>query len=198
MPSGTSDFRRYSVFSDDEKRALLRIARDSIARRLHVATGESHPVTPPMQEKAGVFVSLHRKGRLRGCIGSIEGTRPLHEEIGELATESAFGDPRFSPLTAEEFSEIDIEISVLTKLRKVRDINEIEVGKHGLYLRKGLFSGLLLPQVATEYNWDRETFLEQTCWKAGLPESAWKEGADIYLFGAEVFGEEELTNERAG
>ena len=185
------------MFTDDEKRALLRIARDSIARRLRLATGEPRPVTPPMQEKAGVFVSLHRKGKLRGCIGSIEGTRPLHEEVAELVVESAFGDRRFSPLTAEEFAEIDIEISVLTTLRKVKDINEIEVGKHGLYIRKGLFSGLLLPQVATEYNWDRETFLEQTCWKAGLPESAWKEGADIYLFGAEVFGEKDFLNERA-
>lgn len=197
MPLGTSILGRHSVFTDDEKRVLLGIARDSIARRLGLPRADSHPVTPPMQEKSGVFVSLHSKGKLRGCIGTIEGTRPLHDEVTELALEAAFGDRRFSPLTAEEFAEIDIEISVLTKLRTVRDINEIEVGKHGLYIRKGLFSGLLLPQVATQYNWDRETFLEQTCWKASLPQGAWKEGADIYIFGADVFGEKDFLNERA-
>jgi AmmeMemoRadiSam system protein A len=186
------------MFSDQEKRAMLQIARDSIARRLGVATAEQPPaITPSLQEEKGVFVTLHQRGRLRGCIGNIEGMKPLHQGIADLALESAFADPRFPSLTADEFPEIDIEISVLTKFTRIDDVNEIEVGRHGLYIRKGFNSGLLLPQVATQYNWNRDTFLEQTCWKAGLPEDAWKKDAEIYIFGAEVFGEKELSNNSA-
>jgi len=185
------------MFSDDEKRALLRTVRDSIARQLGLPTGDSSPSTALRHEKTGAFVSLHKRGTLRGCIGCLQGSKPLHQELAELALESAFGDSRFPPLAAEEFGEIDIEISVLTKLTEIKHVDEIEVGKHGLYIKKGVCSGLLLPQVATEYNWDRETFLEQTCWKAGLPENAWKEGAVICIFGAEVFGEKQLLNQRA-
>ncbi len=186
------------MFTKEEQKAMLRIARDSIARELGLPRkGEPPTITPAMGEERGVFVTLHKKGRLRGCIGNIEGRRPLHEGIAELALESAFGDPRFTRLTAEEFPEIDIEISVLSKLTKIDSIDEIEVGTHGLYLRKGYSSGLLLPQVATEYGWDRETFLEQTCWKAGLPRDAWKKGAEIYIFGAEIFGEKMLSDEGA-
>jgi AmmeMemoRadiSam system protein A len=186
------------MFTDEEKRAMLQIARDSIARRLGLPTTQPPPtITLAMEAERGVFVTLHKKGRLRGCIGNIEGMRPLKEGIAELALESAFGDPRFPRLTAAEFSEIDIEISVLTELTRIDNVNQIEVGKHGIYIRKGFNSGLLLPQVASQYDWDRETFLEQTCWKAGLPEDAWKKDARIYIFSAEVFGEKELTNDRA-
>jgi len=186
------------MFTDQEKRAMLQIARDSIARRLGLPTAEQRPtITPSLQEEKGVFVTLHKKGRLRGCIGNIEGRKTLHEGIADLALESAFGDPRFPSLTADEFPEIDIEISALTKLTKIDDTDQIEVGKHGLYIKKGFNAGLLLPQVATEYNWDRKTFLEQTCWKAGLPQDAWKEDAEIYIFGAEVFGEKELSSNSA-
>ncbi len=186
------------MLSEQEKGDMLKIARDSIARHLGLhPEGERPSITPPMKEEKGAFVTIHKKGRLRGCIGKIEGTRPLHETVAELALESAFGDPRFPPLNVVEFAEIDIEISVLTKLAKVERTEQIEVGKHGLYIKKGFNSGLLLPQVATEYGWDRETFLEQTCWKAGLPRDAWKKGAEIFLFGAEVFGEKELSNSAA-
>jgi AmmeMemoRadiSam system protein A len=187
-----------SMLSQEEKRAMVRIARGSIARRLGLpGEGEQPEITPAMREKKGVFVTIHKGGQLRGCIGNIEGRRPLQEAIADLALESAFGDPRFPGLGREEFPEIDIEISVLTELTKIDRVDEIEVGKHGLYIRKGVNSGLLLPQVATEYGWDSRTFLEQTCWKAGLPEDAWKEGAEIYIFGAEVFGEKELSGEDA-
>ncbi len=186
------------MFSHEEKRAMLQTARDSIARQLGLPIAKQPPaVTPPMQAERGVFVTLHKGSRLRGCIGNIEGRKPLHQGIAELAIESAFGDPRFPRLTADEFSEIDVEISVLTPLKRIDDVKQIEVGKHGIYIRKGFDSGLLLPQVATQYNWDRETFLEQTCWKAGLPKEAWKKDAEIYVFAAEVFGERELSNNSA-
>ncbi len=186
------------MFSEQEKKAMLTVARDSIGRHLGLRAARKPPdITPAMREEKGAFVTLHEKGTLRGCIGNIEGRSPLNEAIAELALESAFGDPRFSPLTAAEFDEIDIEISVLTEFTRIRSVDEIQVGKHGLYIIKGFSSGLLLPQVATECGWDSETFLEQTCWKAGLPEDAWKKGAEIYVFGAEVFGEKELLNRSA-
>jgi AmmeMemoRadiSam system protein A len=106
-----------------------------------------------------------------------------------MAVQAAVGDPRFPAMESEELDKINIEISVLSELEKIDDINKIEVGKHGILIRKGFYSGLLLPQVATEYGWDRNEFLEHTCFKAGLPADAYKSGADIYIFSAEVFGE---------
>lgn len=185
------------MFSEAEKTTMLGIARDSIALRLGLPTSEEPPpITPLMRAERGVFVTLRKEERLRGCIGNIEGRRPLHEAIADLALESAFGDPRFPSLTADEFPHIDIEISVLTELTVIENIDQITVGEHGLYIRKGFSSGLLLPQVATEYGWDRKTFIQQTCWKAGLPEDAWEKDAEIYIFGAEVFGEKELLNDK--
>ena len=108
--------------------------------------------------------------------------------LEEMAAAAAFEDSRFPPLEAQELKDLDLEISVLTPLKKVQDIGEIEVGKHGLYIKKGFYAGLLLPQVATEYKWDRVTFLEETCRKAGLPKDAWKEkGTEIYMFSADIF-----------
>jgi AmmeMemoRadiSam system protein A len=186
------------MLTEQEKQLALRLARNSIADRLGLATEELPPSMPPaLQGRKGVFVSLHKKGELRGCIGNIVGRDALFIAIADLALESAFGDPRFSGLKPEEFSEIDIEISVLTELKKIQRPEEIEVGKHGLYLKKGFHSGLLLPQVAVEQQWDRMTFLEQTCWKAGLPRDAWRQDAEIFVFGAEVFGEKDLRNENA-
>jgi AmmeMemoRadiSam system protein A len=125
---------------------------------------------------------------LRGCIGLIEAVKPLAETVQEMARSAAFGDPRFPPLTAQEFKDIDIEISVLTPFRQVKNVDEIQVGVHGLYLRNGSYRGLLLPQVATEHKWDRDTFLQQTCYKAGLPSLAWKDPkTEIYVFSADIF-----------
>ena len=105
-----------------------------------------------------------------------------------MAVAAAFEDPRFSPVTADELKELDVEISVLTPFRKIENIEEIQVGVHGLYMKKGFYSGLLLPQVATEYHWDRKTFLEQTCRKAGLPSTAWQDkDIEIYIFSADIF-----------
>jgi len=174
-----------------EQDLLLKIARKSIEAGL---TGEGIP--PPeiksdtLKEKMGAFVTLKKQGRLRGCIGFIEGKKPLYETVEEMARAAAFRDPRFRPVREDELRHLDIEISALTPLKQIHDIDEIEVGRHGLYLVKGCCSGLLLPQVATEYNWDRMTFLKETCMKAGLPEDAWKDtDAQIFIFSAHVFSE---------
>ena len=177
------------ALSQQDKQILRQIARQTIAAALEDQKPSSPaPSSPVLQEKRGAFVTLHRRGQLRGCIGLIEPIRPLAEAIQEMALAAAFRDPRFPPLTTEEFPEVDIEISVLTPLRQVQKIEEIEVGKHGLYIKNGPYAGLLLPQVATEYRWDRHTFLRETCRKAGLPPEAWKEpDTKIYIFSAEIF-----------
>lgn len=175
--------------SEEEKKTLHQIARTAIKNKIK---GKSIPElkidSPILKENRGAFVSLHKKGQLRGCIGYIEGRGPLHKTIEEMAEAAAFRDPRFAPVSEREMSELDIEISVLTPLKKITDVNEIEVGKHGIYIKKEWYSGLLLPQVAIEYGWDRKTFLEHTCRKAGLPSSAWKDkDVEIYIFSADIF-----------
>ena len=180
---------QHMQLNEQDKRTLHEIARQSIAARL-----QGQPPAPLkdisgiLQEPRGAFVTLHLRRHLRGCIGLIEAVKPLAETIQEMALSAAFGDPRFPPLTAQEFKDIDIEISVLTPLRLIKNVEEIQVGVHGLYIRQGSCRGLLLPQVATEYNWDRDTFLQQTCCKAGLPPMAWKDPqAQIYVFSADIF-----------
>ena len=143
-----------------------------------------------LSEKRGVFVTLAKNGKLRGCLGRFEPEGPLYEIVSQMAVAAACEDPRFSPVKEEELKEIDIEISVLSPLRKIKDIKEIKVGRHGIYIVKGFNRGVLLPQVAIEYNWDRDTFLNQTCGKAGLPQEAWKEeNTEIYIFNAQIFKE---------
>jgi len=179
------------MLTKQDKDLLLRIARRSIA--VGFAGGEMprfETGSKALEEKMGAFVTLKKRGRLRGCIGFIEGKKSLHETVKEMAQAAAFGDPRFCPVKADELEGLDIEISALTPLRQIEDISEIEVGRHGLYIVKGFHSGLLLPQVAMEYGWDRATFLRETCGKAGLPQDAWKDGdAKIFIFSASVFGE---------
>ncbi len=175
----------------EEKGILLRTAREAITARLQ----ERKPVFPEptatLKEKCGAFVTLHKGERLRGCIGFVVATRPLIETVREAARASAFNDPRFPPLKASELGEIDIEISVLSPLRRVASVEEVRVGVHGVMLRNGLYSGLLLPQVASEYGWDRETFLTHTCYKAGLPGDCWRSAeTEIEVFSAVVFAEE--------
>jgi len=175
--------------SEEEKRILHQIAKTVIENRTKGKPVPEFKIDSPLlKENWGAFVSLHKRGQLRGCIGYIEGRGPLHKTIEEMAEAAAFRDPRFSPVTERELPELDIEISVLTPLQRISDVNEIEVGKHGIYIKKGWYSGLLLPQVATEYGWDRKTFLEHTCQKAGLPSNAWKDKeTEIYIFSADIF-----------
>ncbi len=178
--------------SDEQKEKLLLFARLTIKKALFEGSEESFPDMSDeiFSEKYGMFVTITIDGELRGCIGYIEGIKPLREAIRDLAIQSAFKDPRFYPLNKEEFDKIKIEISILYPLEEVKDLNEIEVGKHGLVMERGYNRGLLLPQVATEYNWNREEFLNHTCRKAGMEPYCWENGAKIYKFEAEVFGEE--------
>ncbi|MGC8764963.1 MAG: AmmeMemoRadiSam system protein A [Brevinematia bacterium] len=180
--------------TSEQKRKLLLLARLTIKKALFENLEEEFPDMSDeiFSEEYGVFVTLTIHGRLRGCIGYIEGIKPLREAVKDLAIQSAFKDPRFYPLTKEEFSAIEVEISVLYPLEEVKDINEIEVGKHGIVMERGYYKGLLLPQVATEYGWNREEFLNQTCRKAGMEPYCWENGAKVYKFEAEVFGEKDV------
>jgi len=177
--------------SDADKKKLLQIARSSIeAQLLDQPTKGPASVPPTLNERRGAFVSLHRRGQLRGCIGFLEAAKPLGETVREMAVAAAFHDPRFRPLGKEELADLEVEISVLSPMRLIKNIEEIQVGTHGLYIVQGPNRGLLLPQVATEYKWDRLTFLAQTCNKAGLPANAWRDpDTKIYLFTADIFGD---------
>ena len=172
-----------------DKQLLLQVARESIAAQLKGKAATPVKVSSPVLEECrGAFVSLHRRGQLRGCIGYIDAVKPLLQTVMEMAPAAAFQDPRFRPVQAEELADLEIEISVLTPMRLIKSTDEINVGRHGLYIVKGLNRGLLLPQVATQHHWDRQTFLEQTCNKAGLPSNAWKDSdTQIFIFRAEIF-----------
>jgi AmmeMemoRadiSam system protein B/AmmeMemoRadiSam system protein A len=176
---------------EEEKARLLEIARSSIEAKLKGKPVEEPTAdSPKLSEKRGAFVTLTEDGRLRGCIGHIRGVYPLCTTISRMAIAAATEDPRFPPLTTDELNRIRIEISVMTPLEKITDPDKIEVGRHGIYIQKGRHSGLLLPQVATDYGWDRYEFLDHTCMKAGLPRGCWREGAEIEIFSAQIFGEE--------
>lgn len=181
--------------NDEEKIYLLRLAREVISKKVEGSKPEiPEPPTDKMREKRGAFVTLNKFGQLRGCIGYIEAVKPLFLTIADMAEAAAFRDPRFPPVTADEVPDLEIEISVLTPLRKIADVSEIQVGLHGLLIREGLYQGLLLPQVATEYGWDRDTFLTQTCHKAGLPGNCWQDpNTEILIFSADIFNEKDLS-----
>ncbi len=175
--------------TDEEKAELLRIAGTVIEK---CSRGEKLPVFEPktekLKEERGAFVCIYKRGMLRGCIGSLQADEPLYKNVAEMARAAACHDPRFTPVRADEVTDLHLEISVLTPFEEVHDPEDIQVGKHGIFIRQGHRSGLLLPQVAAERDWDRITFLEETCRKAGLPRDAWKEeGTQIYAFSADVF-----------
>jgi AmmeMemoRadiSam system protein A len=180
-----------TLLTEQERTFLLQLARDVISTS---ARGEQ-PNFPDyfsekLSDKLGVFVTLHKLGELRGCIGYVEGIRPLQDAVIEMAQSAAFNDPRFAPVSEEEVKDLDIEISVLSPLKDIQNINEIEIGKHGIIIEQGFFKGLLLPQVATENDWDRTEFLQHTCRKAGLPIEAWQDKkTKIFIFSAEIFSE---------
>lgn len=182
----------------EQQKMLLALARNTIADTLKLDTRLADPDLSDLiyKEMRGAFVTLHINGRLRGCIGYIVAVKPLIETIVEMAGAAAFRDPRFSPLSREEYKAIDIEISVLTPIALVQNIDEIEVGRDGLIISMGQRSGLLLPQVAVEQGWDKFEFLENTCYKAGLSGSAWKTpDVKIEKFSAQVFGEKSIGGE---
>ena len=175
--------------SDHDRERLLQLAREAIAAHVGVAAAHVPGTTPTLEQHSGAFVTIHNRGELRGCIGHIEANEPLSKVIPRCAVAACSSDPRFPPITAAELRDIEIEISVLGPLEPIAGAQDVEVGRHGLVVEMGWQRGLLLPQVATEWNWDAETFLEHTCHKAGLPRDAWKRGARVWRFAAEVFAE---------
>ncbi|HVE71508.1 MAG TPA: AmmeMemoRadiSam system protein A [Thermoanaerobaculia bacterium] len=181
------------MLDPQQRQTLLSIARRSIEAVLDGRRPELDPsqLDEVLRRPSGAFVTLHtNRGDLRGCIGSIEAVAPLSNAVASNAINAAFRDPRFHPVQREELASLQIEISVMSPIECVSSIEEIEVGRDGLIISRGSRAGLLLPQVATEYGWDRETFLAQTCVKAGLPPDSWR-SPDIRIerFSAEVFGE---------
>jgi AmmeMemoRadiSam system protein A len=176
--------------SSDEREKLLGIARQTLAQFLETGTVLRFEVSEPnLYQERGCFVTLKKGGELRGCIGNLAPARPLYLTVQNVAISAAISDSRFPQVTREELKDISVEISVLSPFELIEDVSEIEVGRHGLVIVKGQNQGVLLPQVATEQNWDRDELLHQICLKAGLPEDAWQEGAQLYVFTAEVFGE---------
>ena len=176
------------VLSDDEKRILKDIALTSISDSLAgKPIAESTTLTATLKRKCGAFVSLHKQGRLRGCIGHFGEDVPLHEIVAEMARAAAFEDPRFIPVTKDELDDIDIEISVLTPMRRIQSLDEFQLHRHGIYIRKGYRSGTFLPQVADEVNWTKEEFVGHCAQdKAGIGWDGWKE-AELYVYEAIVF-----------
>jgi len=175
---------------DIQRKTLLRIARQSIAAVLDgvAADWKAEDFDETLRHPAGAFVTLTRDGDLRGCIGSIQAIQPLFKAVASSATSAAFRDPRFPPLRPGELDRLELEISVMGPIEQVSKIEEIVVGRDGLIISRGRDAGLLLPQVATERGWDRQTFLEQTCRKAGLPLDAWRaQDCRIEKFSALVF-----------
>jgi AmmeMemoRadiSam system protein A len=175
-----------------DKKVLIETARAAIGARITFQTPRYPEPTDALRAPCGAFVTLKKGGALRGCIGHIAASRPLFETVREVAVSSAFEDPRFPPLGKEEWGATTIEISVLSPFEKITDAGRIRVGTHGIMIRRGNRSGLLLPQVATEQGWDRDTFLTHTCLKAGLPADAWTSPeTSIEIFSAIVFHEEQ-------
>ena len=174
--------------SDDEKRMLKEIALASIKDSLDgKRIAEPKTLTATLKQKCGAFVSLHKQGRLRGCIGHFGEDVPLHEIVAEMARAAAFEDPRFMPVTKDELEDIDIEISVLTPMRRIQSLDEFELHRHGIYIRKGYRSGTFLPQVADEVNWTKEGFVSHCAQdKAGIGWDGWKD-AELYTYEAIVF-----------
>ena len=180
------------MFNEVQKKKLLGIARQTIADYVTSGrTADFNEDDPQLNIKRGAFVTLHKDGKLRGCIGSFTSNEPIYKLISKMAIESATGDPRFSPVTKEEINSIDIEISVLTEPELIDDWRKIRLGVDGVIIRRGFSSGVFLPQVATETGWDLETFLSQLCWqKAGIPADSYKDpNTKIYTFQAFIFSE---------
>ncbi|MBG0790522.1 MAG: AmmeMemoRadiSam system protein A [Desulfovibrionaceae bacterium] len=184
-----SDFR--FDLTDREKDYLKDLVVQSIAHGLDPSKGPSGPPQPPsdtLRKRLGAFVTLKLGGSLRGCIGNVQGSGELYRTVWDMAQSAAFQDPRFPPLSEGEFSAVEYEISILSPIEPCPDPEWVEIGRHGLIMSRDGRSGLLLPQVPVEWGWDRETFLAQTCVKAGLPRNAWKDpNTTILWFEAVVF-----------
>jgi AmmeMemoRadiSam system protein A len=175
-------------YSPEERSLLLQIAHEAIVSTLEGRNAALVATSDHLSEPRGVFTTLYLNGHLRGCVGYPHPLLPLYRAVMETAQAAAFDDPRFIPLTTEETPGIEVSLSVLSPVKAITP-EEIEVGRHGLVISQGTLRGLLLPQVAVEHGWDRLTLLEQTCRKAGLKANAWREGARLEAFTAEVFAD---------
>ena len=177
------------MISPEDQRELLALARRALEARIRRQPPPTVERGGALEWQRGAFVTIHFRGDLRGCLGHIETEAPLADTIAYLAGSVSDSDPRFDPVSVLELDEIDMEISVLTREREIHAIAEIEVGRHGLIVEHGARRGLLLPQVATEHGWDAQTFASHTCIKAALPADAWRHGARMLVFEAQVFGD---------
>jgi AmmeMemoRadiSam system protein A len=175
-------------FRKDERALLLRLAHESILSTLERREIPLDPPTDHLSEPRGAFTTLYLRGQLRGCVGYVLPVSPVYRAVADTARAAAFEDTRFRPVTLPEARDLEIELSILSPPQTI-PLEAIEIGRHGLLITMAGHRGLLLPQVPTEHNWDRTTFLEQTCRKAGLPLDAWQKGATVEAFTAEVFGE---------
>ena len=182
------------MISEAEQIQLLALARQALEARVAGRPSPDVVCAGPLALRCGAFVSIHCGDDMRGCLGRLTVDVPLGQTLVHLGGAVADRDPRFPPVTANELRLLHVEISLLTPEWAIASIDEIEVGRHGLIIEHGRARGLLLPQVATEHAWDRETFLAHTCIKAGLPRDAWRNGARILIFEARVFSESALTS----
>ncbi len=175
-------------FSQEERTSLLQLAHESILSALQGREFSLDPPTPHFAELRGAFTSLYLDGQLRGCVGYVLPTNSVYRAVAETARAAAFEDTRFRPVTIEEAPHLQVELSILSPPQPIT-AEAIEVGRHGLLISTSFRRGLLLPQVPIEHGWDRITFLEHTCRKAGLPPDTWQKGATIEAFTAEIFGQ---------
>ena len=177
------------VISPDDQRRLIELARGAFEARV-CRTGVPNIDSALVPDvRSGAFVSIFHDGELRGCLGRLNSPLPIARLVAELAQAVADSDPRFDRVMPQELAGIDLEISVLTHEREIQSVDEIELGKHGLIVEQGTSRGLLLPQVPEEHGWDRDTFLDHACLKAGVAADAWRRGARIFVFEAQIFGE---------
>jgi len=177
--------------SESDRQLLLRLARETITAHVTGARAPAPPIDGVLAQPGAAFVTLHAHGDLRGCIGHLDPAEPLGRVIPQCAIGACSRDPRFASVSVDELPAIDIELSLLGPMEPITGPADIEIGRHGLVVESDWQRGLLLPQVAVEWNWDAETFLTQTCRKAGASADAWKRGAKLWRFEAEVFGERE-------
>ena len=180
------------MLNQEQRNTLLRIAREAMVAAVNSKPYRPEVSDPELGKPGAAFVTLKKQGELRGCIGTVEAHEPLAVNVAKMARASALEDPRFPQVRPAEVPDLTIEISVMSSPAPVADVGDIQVGVHGLIIEQGARRGLLLPQVAVEWGWDCDEFLDHTCLKAGLPRGSWRSGeCKLYLFSAEVFGEKE-------
>jgi AmmeMemoRadiSam system protein A len=188
LPAVSSSAAGPDEFASEERAILLRLAHESILSALQHREISLIPPSPHFAEPRGTFTTIYFRSQLRGCVGYVFPVASVYRTVAETARAAAFEDTRFSPVTLEEAPGLEISLSILSPLKPIAP-EEVEIGLHGLVVTQGGRRGLLLPQVPVEHHWDRVTFIEQTCRKAGLPLDAWQKGATLEAFGAEVFGD---------